>query len=318
MRFLLVFFLLCSGSAPAYADLPAKIQKLNTRIKEINGQLATTGQNMRKIEATLARTRAQIQQEGARLMQDVDAFNTTVRELTRLARHPWQADLAHEILTRRPAKRGILQQGQATLQRNLNQQRTSLHQLLTLQTEAQRLLAQSADQATRQQKQRARLYRAQQKYLKELKIKETDLAAQLALALPPAPTPAGPVSETAALPLAGNRPTNGLLIRRFNEPDETGIKASGMTVRGLPGGPVYAVHPGRVVFAGPFRDYGHLLIVENEDGRTHQIYGGITHPSVDVGMAVKAGAALGSLPNTTAPHLYYETRHNGQAIQPAL
>jgi septal ring factor EnvC (AmiA/AmiB activator) len=317
MRYVLVFLLACVLS-PAYADLPAKIKKLNTRIEAANRQLAATSRKMADIETTLNTTQEYIDQESTRLMQDVQAFNTTVRELTRLARHPWQADLAHELLTRQPAKRGILRQAQTVLQHNLGQQRADLHQLLTLQTEAQRLLAQITHQAARQQKQRATLYKTQQKYLKALKIEDAALAAQLKVALPAGPNIITPVSGTTALPLAGNRPTNGLLLRRFNEPDGTGIKASGLTIRGLPGGPVYAVYPGRIVFSGPFQDYGHLLIVEGEDGRTHQVYGGITHPSVDVGMAVKPGAALGSLPNTAAPHLYYETRRNGQATKPEL
>ncbi|MEE8545783.1 MAG: peptidoglycan DD-metalloendopeptidase family protein, partial [Alphaproteobacteria bacterium] len=82
------------------------------------------------------------------------------------------------------------------------------------------------------------------------------------LELRPAP-PAQPFSATrGTLAL----PARGRIIRRFGERGEYDLPAKGITIATRPWAQVIAPYDGRVAFAGPFRGYGQLLIIEHGEG----------------------------------------------------
>lgn len=115
-------------------------------------------------------------------------------------------------------------------------------------------------------------------------------------------------------------PASGTLLRRFGEPDEFGSPSRGITLRAYPGGPVIAPLDGVVRFAGPFRGYGAILIIEH-DGRYHSLIGGLGRIDVVPGQPVVAGEPVGiaALPQNdqnSAPRLYFEFRRDGQPINP--
>ncbi len=111
-------------------------------------------------------------------------------------------------------------------------------------------------------------------------------------------------------------PATGLLLRRFGENDELGMASKGLTLRTRGGAQVIAPFDGRVMFAGPFRGYGQILIIEHGDGY-HSLLAGLERVDGAVGQWLVAGEPVGTMPVGEAePRLYLELRHNGQPINP--
>jgi murein DD-endopeptidase MepM/ murein hydrolase activator NlpD len=93
---------------------------------------------------------------------------------------------------------------------------------------------------------------------------------------------------------------------------------SGMDLRGELGDPVRATAAGRVVVAGPWGGYGNLVEIDHGAGLATR-YGHLSHIAVEEGQWVEVGAFLGEIGSTgrsTGPHLHYEVRVDGAAVDP--
>jgi murein DD-endopeptidase MepM/ murein hydrolase activator NlpD len=85
------------------------------------------------------------------------------------------------------------------------------------------------------------------------------------------------------------------------------------------GTPIYAALAGTVNFAGPRGGYGNLLIIKHSEG-TFTRYAHCDTIIVSVGQAVTVGqqvATVGRSGNVTGPHLHFEVRVDGRAVDPA-
>ena len=122
------------------------------------------------------------------------------------------------------------------------------------------------------------------------------------------------------LPAAGTR------IREFGAPDGHGGSEKGLSIATRPGGQITAPCDGWVVYAGPFRNYGQLLIL-NAGGGYHVLLAGMERISVDLGQFVVTGepvAAMGgeAQPDgglagaASQPILYVEFRRDGVPVDP--
>jgi len=81
---------------------------------------------------------------------------------------------------------------------------------------------------------------------------------------------------------------------------------------------VYSVRNGKVVFSGYMEGYGKLVIIEHEYGY-RSYYGHLSRSLVKPGKRVKPGdiiALSGNTGRTTGPHLHFEIRKNGHAMNP--
>lgn len=128
--------------------------------------------------------------------------------------------------------------------------------------------------------------------------------------------PAGPgVQDGAVLPVAGP------VVRHWGEPTDAG-PAHGIAFRAPPKGRVVAPCAGRVAFAGPFRSYGVLVIVDCGGGY-HFVLAGLDRLDAEAGDKVQAGEPLGVMPDWTAsdagsrPALYVELRRAGRPVDPS-
>jgi YD repeat-containing protein len=75
-----------------------------------------------------------------------------------------------------------------------------------------------------------------------------------------------------------------------------------------------------VVSAGWSGGYGQLVEIRHPDGVTTR-YGHLSAILVQEGARVEAGALIGRVGSTgrsTGPHLHYETRRAGKAVDPAV
>jgi len=93
---------------------------------------------------------------------------------------------------------------------------------------------------------------------------------------------------------------------------------SGIDFRARTGEPVYATAAGRVVSAGRAGGYGKLVEIDHGNGLTTR-FAHLSVISVDEGDEVAAGDLVGRAGSTgrsTGPHLHYETRIDGRAVDP--
>ena len=93
---------------------------------------------------------------------------------------------------------------------------------------------------------------------------------------------------------------------------------SGMDLRGELGDPVRATAAGRVIVAGPTGGYGNLVEIDHGAGLATR-YGHLSRIAVEEGQWVEVGAFLGEIGSTgrsTGPHLHYEVRVDGAAVDP--
>jgi murein DD-endopeptidase MepM/ murein hydrolase activator NlpD len=93
---------------------------------------------------------------------------------------------------------------------------------------------------------------------------------------------------------------------------------TGLDFRGSTGDPVYATAAGTVASAGPNGGYGKMVEIDHGNGLSTR-YGHLSAISVSAGQRVRAGQLLGRVGSTgrsTGPHLHYETRIDGEAVDP--
>lgn len=141
----------------------------------------------------------------------------------------------------------------------------------------------------------------------------------------PAPATRAPVRKKAAIartfpPVTISRgalPAPGRVVTSFGQKMPNGTLSKGVFVITRPAAAVVAPVPGRIVFAGEFRGYGNLVILELRD-RGHALISGMSRIDAQVGDEVLVGEPLGEMtPSTSAPpKLYFELRRRGQPINP--
>ena len=81
---------------------------------------------------------------------------------------------------------------------------------------------------------------------------------------------------------------------------------------------VHSARSGEVVFSGYEEGYGNLVIVEHEFGY-RSYYGHLSKILVNKGDSVQSGSLIalsGNTGRTTGPHLHFEIRKNGRALNP--
>ncbi len=186
----------------------------------------------------------------------------------------------------------------AAARQNLAWQRSNLDQLMRTR---QGLLQKTAAQKAAIAKQLEALA-AEAKDLRQLMEK---------VSRPVAPKGAQRLRAGLRLPVAGR------ITRTFGAKDEAGVSSQGLTLTAAPDSPVVAPRDGRVVFAGPFRGYGQIVILQHGDGY-HSFLSGFGRIDADMGQNVAAGEPLGVLPSggSARPELYFEWRHNGDPLDP--
>ena len=93
---------------------------------------------------------------------------------------------------------------------------------------------------------------------------------------------------------------------------------TGLDLRGDNGDPVRATANGTVTIAGWQGGYGKMVEVDHGNGFTTR-YGHLSEIDVKVGQTVRIGQTIGKIGSTgrsTGPHLHYETRIDGEAVDP--
>ncbi|MFO1089080.1 MAG: peptidoglycan DD-metalloendopeptidase family protein [Hyphomicrobiales bacterium] len=142
-------------------------------------------------------------------------------------------------------------------------------------------------------------------------------------ALPPVPPDFGEARGKLDYPAQGQK------VREFGDDDGFGGKSKGLFIETRQKAQVIAPAGGRVEYAGEFRSYGQLLILD-VGGGYHVLLAGLGTLSAQTGQIVRPGEPLGTMGDEPArstligdlvedhsPILYVEFRKNGGAIDPS-
>lgn len=119
---------------------------------------------------------------------------------------------------------------------------------------------------------------------------------------------------------SGQLPIQGVIRLGFDQTDEIGAPSQGLKIEGRSGGMVVAPMGGIVRYAGFFKNYGKIVIVEHQKDY-HSLIAGLSKIDTVVGQAVRAGEPIGTLPKQGndggKPVMYYELRLNGEPVNPS-
>ena len=121
-------------------------------------------------------------------------------------------------------------------------------------------------------------------------------------------------------------PAQGQIVRGFGEPDGLGRETQGVMIATRAGAQVTAPADGKVEFAGPFRSYGEVIIL-NPGGGYRVLLAGMDKVTADVGEFLRAGEPVGEMGSGPAsvtlfgevvqdgrPVLYIEFRNSTEAV----
>jgi septal ring factor EnvC (AmiA/AmiB activator) len=173
----------------------------------------------------------------------------------------------------------------------------------------------------------ASLHDAEERAKREEAARKEREATIAALPIPDANRLAGPTAFPA---LQGqlSAPAAGRFSRRFGHDDGNGGVMQGDTLATQSGAIVTAPADGSILYAGPFRSYGQLLILDAGDGY-HIVLAGMGRISVAAGQSVIAGEPVGAMGEARVasasasgdanrtPELYMEFRKDGKPVDPA-
>lgn len=248
-----------------------------------------------------------IEQQAARLKQDLNRLALARQEIKSR-----RAELAAAVegLAKERQRLAVLVERKSALQRQVTGESA----------EAERRLQALADEAASLLDLLARLEderqtRAAEEARRRASRPEAPATAARTPDVRPAPGASRPISKArGSLPF----PVIGRLAGRYGQPTETGLTRKGIVIEAGPDATVIAPYDGHVVFAGKFRGYGQLLIIEHSEGY-HTLLAGMARIDCVIGQWVTAGEPIGAMgrpDDNGKPTLYVELRRNGQPINP--
>lgn len=165
-----------------------------------------------------------------------------------------------------------------------------------------------ADEAKRRESERQKREAEQKKQEDQHKTGSAEIASL------PVPEGGAPITKA-----KGHlwMPAVGPVVKAYGIPTGTGLTTKGITISTRQNAQVVATYDGRVVYSGPFRGYGQLLIIDHGEGY-HTLISGMTRIDSLVGQWLLAGEPVGVMgaPQSGKPSLYLEIRKQGQPINP--
>lgn len=150
---------------------------------------------------------------------------------------------------------------------------------------------------------------------------ETATRASLAALPGPLPRPPRPGEVASSLgppvwPAASppyKLPVAGKVVTGLGELSDAGVRSRGLTIATQADAPVVAPAAGKVAYAGRFRSYGTIVILDHGGGWT-TLVSGLGATSVAVGEQVAQGATLGTVAKGDDPRVTVELRRRDRAV----
>ena len=336
--------------------LKRKADALQKEMRDLGRQLVTAAAALQNHEAKvsefevgLERLRREEEAKVRRLEQDHGQFARVLMALERLARRPPEAlivqplgatnmvcsaillrsavprieeragRLRREVLALAETRRHMDRRRHelAAAAAAMEEKRLRLDALLSIKKKARRQTEMESKKLNHRASAMARQAQSMREFLKSLRAKR--LEKKKVSARPDAGAIVKPLPGRSIKKARGTLPfpAVGRLVEVYGQASATGLTRKGIVIETRPGAQVVAPHGGRVVFAGRFRGYGQLLIIEHGEGY-HSLLAGLERIDNAIGQIVSAGEPVGVMrkPKGQNPTLYVELRRNGQPINP--
>jgi len=285
------------------ADTLAALQRLSLRPPVTLASRSDDANDAVRSALLLRGLIPELEQRAERLKQEIEAY-AKLKDAIR-ARRGSVADADSALVRERQALTALIEQKQTLLRETQQEQEANTARLLALTQEAETLRDLIAK--LRQDKGKAEPAPRTAALTEPDKGKIRSFAAARGkLVLPAAGTPAN----------------------RFGPEEKFGELSKGILISARTGAQAVAPFDGQVVFAGVFRGYGRILIIEHRDGY-HSLIAGLARIDAKVKQWVLAGEPVGTVGEQDAAkaqpqgtprqgaQLYVEIRHNGRPIDPA-
>lgn len=145
--------------------------------------------------------------------------------------------------------------------------------------------------------------------IRKLETKNREVDARTGNKPPSKENNSGPALGT------GRLPVSGIIKTRYGEIDDIGAKSQGLIFSARAGSVVVAPLGGTVRYAGEFRNYGKIVLIEHKN-KFHSLVAGLGKVDTFVGQRVDAGEPIGILTDSSG-RLYYELRYQGDPVNPS-
>jgi septal ring factor EnvC (AmiA/AmiB activator) len=339
-------------------EIDSGLKSTQKDLIKIAGEVQANEERLIMLDGRITANHAEQKEIEARLKKDKHSIGNLVLALERLQRTPPEAILARPGAPLETAQSAMLLQSilpsfyerAESLKVDLARLDTILNELKNDQDEVKKT---AATLAARQKevaslvKKRKGLYAqtrndilAQEAVLRDISARAEDLqdlvtkierrqkqadkeaARDEAENIDDEPAPARRKARSTPIPRAGEAqlPVTGLIRTGYKQVDDIGAESQGITIEGRPGALVVAPMGGVVRYAGYFKNYGEIIIVEHQKDY-HSLIAGLARIDTVVGQSVAAGEPVGLLPKSSGdggnPTLYYELRLKGAPVNPA-
>lgn len=275
------------------AEILAALQRLSLRPPVTLASRSDDANDAVRTALVLRGLVPELERRAERLKREIEAYGR-LKEAVR-ARRGTVADADSALGRERQALMGLLEQKQALLKETEDEQTANRTRLEALTKEAETLRDLIAK-------------------LRQEKAKPEPAPRTAALTEPPK----GKIRSFAAYRGKLTLPAAGAVAPRFGSEEKLGEFSKGMMIAARSGAQAVAPFDGQIVFAGPFRGYGRILIIEHRDGY-HSLIVGLARIDASVKQWVLAGEPVGIVGEheSQGAQLYVEIRHNGRPIDPA-
>ncbi len=112
-----------------------------------------------------------------------------------------------------------------------------------------------------------------------------------------------------------SRPARGPVVTKFHAELSKGVVSNGIDIKTASKAQVIAPFDGTVIFAGPFKNFANLLIIDHGEGYT-SLLSGLAETDAQVGQMLLAGEPVGVMPSGDNVKLHMEIRKQNRPVDP--
>ena len=294
-------------------------EELKKKISELLTQKPLTPVEIIRSAMLLRETVPYLEENAERIRKELDAIarkkNLVEKQFQQISKQKQVLEKEHErmkLLVQRKSKiRNAVEIKSERAKRNMDKLASQAQDLRDL---LGKLEAQRQEKLRKEEeKRRIAQQKAEEQKRLEAKNREEKQTADLIKSQPAFINETGGsfIKAKGKLPL----PARGQIVTAYGEQKVKGVSSKGIIIKTRDQAQVISPFDGTVIFSGPFRGYGNLIIIEHGEGYL-TLLAGLKNIDVDLGQMLLAGEPVGQMPDDGDAKLYVELRKNNQPIDP--
>lgn len=309
------------------------VTALDNQADAINGEVVTASKGIASAEQELSSKRVSLRRRMVEIykrgtLYDIEAMLSAQSFAALVARYKYlheltryDRSLVHRVEGLRNqivSQRELLVRLQADIERNRGEKERELGRLQELERSRQRTLVVAQRNASQTRERLAQLARDEARVSSLIASLET---ARRRAEMSPNARPAAPSTIRTSDLGRLDWPVDGDILYRFGRvinPNNTTTRWNGLGIGANVGTAVRSISSGEVVLADAVGTYGPTVIVQHGGG-DYSVYGSLARIDVRKGQTVQKGQQIGTVGATDPelpPHLHFEIRPKGRAVDP--